>query len=99
MNNQRVGNVVGTVRQNLKTHKHKTEQNFCSVLLFIISLYHTMYCPTKSVEKCQCCQQRAPVTNAQTASDLFGYHHPPKVVNTANYSRCFLYRILLYAEI
>jgi len=51
----------------LKIKHRKTEQKFCSVLLFIISFHHTMYRPTKPVDWCQCCK-RGSALLAESAS-------------------------------
>ena len=45
-----------------------------------MSIYYTMYRPTKLVEKCQCCQQRVAFTNSHCSSNLFWNNNPSQIV-------------------
>ena len=48
------------------------------------SFYHTMYSPTKPVERCQCCQQRVSLTDTHCSSYLFGYNYTSEVIYSSN---------------
>ncbi len=47
-------------------------------------IHHTMYCNTKLVEKCQCCQQRVAFPDAKGAADRFGDDDAARTVDAAH---------------
>ena len=57
------------------------------ILLRCYSLHKTMYRPAKSVDWCQCCQQRVAFSNFEGFSDFFGNYNTPAFLNTA-YNPC-----------
>ena len=70
-----------------------------SLRCIFISPHHTMYCNTKPVERCQCCQQRVALSYTHSSADFLGNYYPSEVVNSSHNSGCFHIYILLKLQI
>ena len=57
--------------------------------MIAIPFHHTMYRQAKSVERCQCCQQRVALSYPHSAADFFRYNVSPKVINSSDNASCF----------
>ena len=59
-------------------------------LVAVVSFHNTMYRNTKTVERCQCCQQRVSLTDSHCSTNFFWYNHTTEVVDSTDYTRHFI---------